>query len=65
VKETSARCYLCGLTVDQLESIGRGLQAHHVVPFAAAGDEGPQIPLCTLCHEIARALQHAAGRQFS
>jgi len=62
LKEADHRCHLCGLSKEQLAKIGRALTSHHVDPYAAAGDEGRQIPLCTQCHEIARALQHSAGR---
>jgi hypothetical protein len=59
------RCYICGMTEDQLTRFGRGLQTHHVVPHVVGGDEGPMIPLCTQCHEIARALQHSAGQALA
>jgi len=62
VQGTEPRCYLCGMTEEQLKRFGRGLQTHHVVPHVVSGDDGPMIPLCTQCHEIARALQHSAGQ---
>ena len=59
------RCYLCGMTEQQLKQFGRGLQTHHVVPHVVGGDDGPMIPLCTQCHEVARALQHSAGQALA
>jgi len=61
-KEAQDRCYVCGLSREQLKLVGRGLQGHHVDPEVVAGAEGRLIPLCTQCHPIASALQHSAGR---
>lgn len=62
IRSTEPRCYVCGLTEDQLKRFGRSLQVHHVVPHVVASEEGPKIPLCSQCHEVARALQHSAGQ---
>lgn len=58
-------CWLCSATEESLKAQGIGMQVHHTLPFAFNGDKVEKIPLCAVCHEIARALQrhHGSFRQ--
>jgi hypothetical protein len=55
-------CYGCGRKPEELATLGFALSVHHARPYAEHGDEGPQIPLCSLCHELASASQRAIRR---
>lgn len=50
-------CAICGAPRSALEVLGIGRQAHHVMPYAQHGHQGPLIPLCSPCHETATARQ--------
>jgi hypothetical protein len=54
-------CWLCSASEEQLIELGIGMHVHHTLPFAYNGDKVEKIPLCAVCHEIARALQRHHG----
>lgn len=54
-------CWLCSATEERMAARGIGMQVHHTLPFSYNGDQVEKIPLCAICHEIARALQRDHG----
>lgn len=54
-------CWLCSAREEDLAEQGIGMHVHHTLPFAYNGDQVEKIPLCAVCHEIARALQRHHG----
>jgi len=51
------RCVVCSATREQLAMLGFGCQRQHVWPYAEFGHEGPLVPVCVPCHEIATRRQ--------
>lgn len=56
------RCVSCGQSRDTLLHLGIGRHAHHVLPYARHGHDGPVVPLCALCHQMVNALQRVMSR---
>lgn len=50
-------CFMCGGPKSALIILGIGRQVHHVLPYADHGHQGPLVPVCTQCHEVATARQ--------
>jgi hypothetical protein len=57
-------CYCCGLSPEDLESLGFILTAHHALQYSRYGDTGTEIPVCSRCHEHVSALQRHHRRML-